>query len=572
VRDALHSSASESIGGSRRHHRAVLPDRWSVGVIVGVLGAFIVICFAQAWMATGVFAWPPAATVSMRAFGGAVALTGAVLAWTRFAARRTPITLLVAATLTSGAFFMLGRTVITLVGFSDLTMTLPFQVSIRMGWAQNVALPLILLGGVALIPLRAGRRMAAWRPRVLIALALSVTLLGAMGAWHPAFPGNVHSGALIARPDYAWSAALHLILLVALWERADLNTLTEGRWLTFAVYVSFLNQVLVLPFWPPGAAGAASALGALMNTIVYGIISTGLLVGAHASELAEERSRSEARRLEAERVRVERALALQAARLQKANEELTQYTYVASHDLQEPLRMVTSYLQLIERRYEGVLDEQGREFMRFAVDGAVRMKRLTTDLLAYSQVDGQRLEPHEVDLDDALRTALQNLEVAVTEAGATVTWDALPTVLGDHTQMVQLLQNLVSNAIKFARPQTPPLVHVSATVAGEEHIISVRDDGIGIEERYREKVFAVFQRLVRDDTVAGTGIGLALCRKIVQRHGGRIWFESTPGAGTTFFVALSAAGILALPAVEMVDDPTLDREVTTLIDRARELI
>ncbi len=228
------------------------------------------------------------------------------------------------------------------------------------------------------------------------------------------------------------------------------------------------------------------------------------------------------------------------AELERSNKELEQFAYVASHDLQEPLRMVSSYTQLLERRYGDKLDEKGRKFVDFAVDGAVRMQQLINDLLEFSRVSTRGKPMKPVDVNRVLDTVKINLSVAIRESDAVVTNDRLPTVLADETQLVQLLQNLVGNAIKFRRaPPARPEVHVSAQVGETECVFTVRDNGIGIAPEYFERIFVIFQRLHAKGEYPGTGIGLAVCRRIVERHGGRIWVESAPGQGSTFYFALS---------------------------------
>jgi PAS domain S-box-containing protein len=230
-------------------------------------------------------------------------------------------------------------------------------------------------------------------------------------------------------------------------------------------------------------------------------------------------------------------LTKKAEELARSNAELEQFAYVASHDLQEPLRMVSSYTQLILRRYGTKLDDDAKEFMDFIVDGAARMKRLIEDLLAYSRVGTRGKDFKPTESEGALQKALVNLRAAIEESGAVVTHDALPTVRADDTQLAQLFQNLVGNALKF-RGSEAPHVHVSAEDHGSEWIFGVKDNGIGIEPQYFERIFMVFQRLHVKTEYPGTGIGLAICKKVVDRHGGRVWVESQPGQGSKFCFAL----------------------------------
>jgi len=227
--------------------------------------------------------------------------------------------------------------------------------------------------------------------------------------------------------------------------------------------------------------------------------------------------------------------------LNRSNEELGQFAYVASHDLQEPLRMVGSYTQLLARRYKGKLGTDADEFIAFAVDGASRMQRLIQDLLAYSRVGSKGRDLLETSSEDALQQALVNLRGAVEASNAVVTHDPLPAVLADEMQLIQLFQNLVGNAIKYQRPGVPH-VHVSAVRnGGKTWDFSIKDNGLGIDPQYFEMIFGMFQRLHKRDEFSGTGIGLAICKKIVERHGGSISVKSQPGEGSTFHFALAAA-------------------------------
>jgi signal transduction histidine kinase len=239
----------------------------------------------------------------------------------------------------------------------------------------------------------------------------------------------------------------------------------------------------------------------------------------------------------AERKQSEKALAQKAQELARSNEELERFAYVASHDLQEPLRMVVSYLQLLERRYQGQLDATANEFIGYAVDGASRMQTLIRDLLSYSRV-GTRTQAFALtDSADVVDKAIANLQMAIAKSAAVITHNSLPEVMVDSSQFAQLFQNLMGNAIKFHGEQ-PPQIHISAERIADGWQFSVRDNGIGIEPEYTERIFVIFQRLHRRADYPGTGIGLAICKKIVERHGGRLWIESELGQGSVFYFTI----------------------------------
>ncbi|NJO76289.1 MAG: response regulator [Leptolyngbyaceae cyanobacterium RM1_406_9] len=227
----------------------------------------------------------------------------------------------------------------------------------------------------------------------------------------------------------------------------------------------------------------------------------------------------------------------QSQELVRSNAELEQFAYVASHDLQEPLRMVASYVQLLERRYQDQLDQNARDFIAYAVDGTIRMQELIQALLSYSRIGTRGKEFHQADCQSALARALENLRLAIAESEAVITHDPLPELMADSIQLTQLFQNLLSNAIKF-RSDRPPVIHIGAVQKDESWLFSVQDNGIGMETRHGDRIFAIFQRLHSRAKYLGSGIGLAISKKIVERHGGQIWVESIPGEGTTFYFTL----------------------------------
>jgi light-regulated signal transduction histidine kinase (bacteriophytochrome) len=233
--------------------------------------------------------------------------------------------------------------------------------------------------------------------------------------------------------------------------------------------------------------------------------------------------------IEAARQRVEK----QAAELARSNRDLEQFAYVASHDLQEPLRKVASFCQILERRYAGQLDERADQYIAFAVDGAKRMQQLINDLLAFSRVGRSSENAADVNMHDCLDSAMDNLSVSIAASGMRVTADFLPHVSGERGLLIQLLQNLIGNAIKFRSAGNPEL-HISAHRTGDFWEFACADNGMGIEPQYAERIFIIFQRLHGKDEYAGTGIGLALCKRIVEHHGGRIWLDTSASNGTTF--------------------------------------
>jgi PAS domain S-box-containing protein len=242
-----------------------------------------------------------------------------------------------------------------------------------------------------------------------------------------------------------------------------------------------------------------------------------------------------------ERKQMEERLKQITAELQYSNTELEQFAYVISHDLQEPLRMVSSYTQLLAKRYSDKLDNDADEFIAYAVDGTKRMQSLLHDLLEYSRV-GTRGKPFSlVNCQHIVEQAIANLKIAIEECGASVSYDVLPTIMGDEGQLVRLFQNLIGNAIKFRREEAPQ-VHISAKRMNYIVTFSVKDNGIGIDPQHSQSIFEIFRRLHTIEEYPGTGMGLAICKKIVERHGGHISVQSQPGQGSTFYFSVNTAG------------------------------
>ena len=327
----------------------------------------------------------------------------------------------------------------------------------------------------------------------------------------------------------------------------------SGESLTVDDYRSWEHRLELFPDTIRAVAGVPLRSGSRVTGVLalsyadperrFGEQEMGLLTRfADLASVALDNARlhDSARRDLAARKRTERALAELVEDLRRSNAELEQFAYVASHDLQEPLRMVSSYTQLLARRYQGRLDEDADEFIGYAVDGANRMQILINDLLQYSRVGtrGRALAP--TDTNQVLEAARADLRVVLEETGAKVTSDELPTVMGDPVQLSQLFQNLLGNAVKFSKEGEPPRIHVGAERREREWLFSVSDSGIGIEPEYLERIFVIFQRLHARTEYSGTGIGLAVCKKIVERHGGKIWVESVPGEGSTFYFTLRA--------------------------------
>ena len=241
--------------------------------------------------------------------------------------------------------------------------------------------------------------------------------------------------------------------------------------------------------------------------------------------------------------------------LTESNTALEQFAYVASHDLQEPLRTMSIYAQLLTHKYVGKLDAEADQHLAFIVGASARMSALVQDLLAYARLTTEEDRPSSIALDEDLEAALTHLAQAIEESGARVTHEPMPTLQVDRGQMVRLFQNLVGNAVKYRKPDQPPKVHIGAEQKGAEWLISIRDNGIGFDPKYASAIFAPFKRLHTAEEYPGTGVGLAICKRIVQAQGGRIWAESQPGEGTTFFFTLPVESLKPLRHTPPINDP-----------------
>jgi light-regulated signal transduction histidine kinase (bacteriophytochrome) len=233
--------------------------------------------------------------------------------------------------------------------------------------------------------------------------------------------------------------------------------------------------------------------------------------------------------------------------LEHSNDELRQFAYITSHDLQEPLRTIASFTQLLERRYKGELDSDADEFIEFIVEGSSRMKEMIQGLLDYSKIGTKEKELEAVKTENVLEKVISNLNTAIEENNAIITSDSLPEVMGDESQLIRLFQNLIGNAIKFKKAGENPKIHISVAEDKEnnKYIFSFADNGIGLDSKYNDRIFEVFKRLHTIDQYRGTGIGLAISKRIIERHGGRIWVESELGKGSTFFFTLQKSSISA---------------------------
>ncbi len=335
---------------------------------------------------------------------------------------------------------------------------------------------------------------------------------------------------VLTRREYAAWALYIIPLLFATpaVTRSNLPLLSLGG--TILIVLDFL--------WSPGEISSLATINPVLGIFTLWA-ALPLLIRQKLAEEALDRSYREMEQRVADRTA---ELKKTMDELARSNKDLEQFAYAVSHDLQEPLRTVGSYVDLLAEKYKGKLDEKADKYISYTIDGANRMSTLINDLLAYSRVGTRGKQFAPVEMSSVFKKAAGNLNKAIDEGHAVVTSDQLPQVFGDESQLVQLLQNLIGNAIKFRKKDVQSRIHISAERKGDQWVFGVHDNGIGIEPGFQERIFTVFQRLHTREEYPGTGIGLAICRRIVERHEGRIWVESKPGEGSTFYFTLPARG------------------------------
>lgn len=317
-----------------------------------------------------------------------------------------------------------------------------------------------------------------------------------------------------------------VVILLSLWLQEKRHTIIAGTVVT-------VLTILGIFLSPAGEVPAVFLINRILSLIV--IWTTAIFVLKYKQSLEVIQEHAEALN------RANMDLINQSKELKRSNEELEQFAYMVSHDLNEPLRMVSSYTQLLARRYKDKIDNDANDFIYHAVEGTNRMQRLINDLLNYSKIQTGGNIFEETNCSEILGQVKANLRIAIEKNSAVITNDLLPAINANSSQIMQLFQNLLENAIKFAG-ELPPHIHISAEKKDGEWIFSVNDRGIGIDPQFREKIFVIFHRLNDIEKYPGTGIGLAICKRIVDIHGGRIWVESGSGAGTTFYFTIPAAG------------------------------
>ena len=376
--------------------------------------------------------------------------------------------------------------------------------------------------------------------REVYLIAAGLTILSFLFFAIYPLPRAYYPEIIFHRPEEFIPALFFLAALVGYLRKGLWKIDAFEHWLVLSLIVGFVGQAMFMSF--SGQLFDMEFDSAhLLKKVSYIAVLIGLLINIFHLFQQSEKHKAELETEITERKRGEEALVRQAEDLARSNKELEQFAYVATHDLQEPVRTVRSYTQLLAKRYQGKLDSEADEFLEYAADGASRMGILINDLLAYSRVGSEGKDFEPTDCDSVLASTLANLQATIQESGGAVTHEPLPTVQADSSQLGQVFQNIIGNALKY-RNEEPPRVHISARRQDGYWVFSVRDNGIGIEPKYAERIFTIFQRLHTREQYSGTGIGLAVCKKIVERHGGRIWVESEQAKGATFYFNIPVKG------------------------------
>lgn len=326
-------------------------------------------------------------------------------------------------------------------------------------------------------------------------------------------------------PGIASSVPYTVVILLSLWLPGKRHTMIAGTGVT-------ILTILGIFLSPPGEKPVFFLANHLLSLMIIWTTVIFVLKHKHSLKVIEEHADA--------LNQANMDLKNQAKELKRSNEELEQFAFIVSHDLHEPLRMVSSYTQLLARRYKDKMDNDAHEFITHAVEGTNRMQWLINDLLNYSRIQTMERTFEETNCSEILRQVKTNLQIAVEKSSALITHDFLPIISANPVQMMQLFQNLVDNAVKFAG-ELPPRIHISADKKGDQWVFSVNDKGIGIDPQFNEHIFLIFRRFHDREKYPGTGIGLAVCKRIVERHGGRIWVESESGNGTTFYFTIPEA-------------------------------
>ena len=325
----------------------------------------------------------------------------------------------------------------------------------------------------------------------------------------------------------AASVPYSAVILISLWLPKNRHTIIAGTGVTILTILGIILS-------PPGEKPEVFLINRFISIIVIWTTVIFVLKYKHSLEVIQAHADS--------LNQANMDLISQSEELKRSNEELEQFSYMVSHDLNEPLRTVSNYTQLLARRYKDKIDNEANEFISHAVEGTNRMQWLINDLLNYSRVQKNGISFEETSCGEMLGKVKTNLLIAIEKSSALITNDVLPTINANHVQIMQLFQNLIDNAIKFAG-ELPPRIHISSNKRDNEWIFSVNDKGIGIDHQFKDQIFLIFRRLHDREEYPGTGIGLAVCKRIVERHGGRIWVESGSENGTTFYFTIPAAAV-----------------------------